>query len=76
MKTLHLDLSVATERVTYEGGLELELIGRTVNGASHKIILNLAPLAVGYLAIRLHRGGKEMQKLLDSVLAQLKGEEP
>lgn len=74
MRTLNIDLMCAQSDSTYEGGILLEIIGRTSNDVSHKIVLKLAPSAIGYLGAELHRGLKKLQDKLDAANADLKGE--
>lgn len=75
MKTVNITLTCADAKVHYEGGAELELIGRTPGDQSVKVKIQLGPSTVGYLAERLHKIVKDYQRTLERVQGQLRGDQ-
>lgn len=75
MKTVNLYLTLADAKTIYEGGVELEIIGRTPGDQSVKVKVAMGPSAIGYLAERLHKVVNDQQKTLDIVKARLKGDQ-
>ena len=75
MKTINLDLTVATAKTTYEGSTELEFIGRTPGNQSVRVKFLMGPSTIGYIAEKLHAALKDQQKTLDEVKAKLRGDE-
>lgn len=73
-RTLNIDFHWADIKVNNDGALLLTMAGVTVNGAVHKIVFTMGPSSIGYIASDLHRAVADMQKTLDQVKAQLRGE--
>lgn len=73
MKTINLDLTVATAATTYEGSTLLEFIGTTPGNKSIKVKFCMGPSSIGYIAEKLHDALNSHQKTLDAVKAQLHG---
>lgn len=74
MKTINLDLTIATAKTTYAGGTELEFIGRTPGNQSVRVKFLMGPSTIGYIAEKLHAALNDQQKTLDTVKAKLRGE--
>ena len=74
MKTINLDLTVATAKTTYEGSTELEFIGRTPGNQSVRVKFLMGPSTIGYIAEKLHDAVRRQQDTLDKVKAALKGD--
>lgn len=74
MRTLNVELLVADGRVNYNGCGELEIIGRTVNDVSHKVVITLPPSALSYLAQRLHKIVDLHQQNVNRMIEAMRGE--
>lgn len=73
-KTTRLELSYSESKVTHMGAVEMEIVGHTVGGKTHRIVLVMGPSSLGYLADTLHSATKKYQEELDAVKRSLRGE--
>jgi len=73
-RTINIDLHWVDTKVKENGSLELEIGGISPGGKSTKVVVKMDPSTIGYIADDFHRAVADMQKRLDQVKAQLRGQ--
>lgn len=74
IKNTRIELSFVESAVRYSGTTELTICGRTEGGVDHKVVLSLAPYALGHIAEALHKAVEAQQATLDNVKNSLRGD--
>lgn len=73
-RTLKLDFHWLEAKAKNDGSVEIKMAGRTVNDVYHHVTFKMGPSSVGYIAADLHRLVADLQKELDQVKSQLRGQ--